>query len=75
MQRLAKVVPDCFDDAMELSDFATKRSKPDSIGVNDTVIDMLKNARTALFKAHVGMKVDFALRKFSETNQIDFEAL
>jgi hypothetical protein len=70
MQRLAKVVPDGFDDAMELLRFATERLKTidriSRIGSETLIIEMLKNVRTAAYNAHVKMRTDFILRSFNE---------
>ena len=75
MQRLSKTVPDHFDDAMELLDFATKRlNSIDDIDFAKTMlIGMLKNARAAAYKANLNMEVDFALRRFNET-RIEYDA-
>ena len=78
MQRLPKTVPDRFDDAMELFDFATKRLKIfdtiSRIGSETVIIDMLKNARTAIFKANARMRADYVLRLFDEGHHVAEDA-
>jgi hypothetical protein len=68
MQRLAKAVPDCFDDAMTLLKFATSRAESSTSidGMDKSIIAMLKNAARGAFKAYVSVRVDFALRRFDE---------
>ena len=77
MQRLSKTVPDHFDDAMELLDFATKRLNGiddiDFIRAKTMLTDMLKNARAAAYKANLNMQVDFALRRFNE-KRVEYDA-
>jgi hypothetical protein len=53
MQRLAKAVPDCFDDAMTLLKFATSQAKSlkGLEDVSQPTIAMLKNAAAGFFKA------------------------
>jgi hypothetical protein len=79
MLRLSKTVPDHFDDAMELLDFATKRlralTERGRIGADTAIVDMLKNAWTGLYKAHFRLKLDFGMRSFDEFNKVDYEAL
>jgi hypothetical protein len=68
MQRLAKAVPDCFDEAMTLLKFATSRAKSlkGLEDVSQPTIAMLKNAATGFFKAHVGLRMDNALERLHE---------
>jgi hypothetical protein len=56
MQRLAKAVPDCFDDAMTLLKFATSRAESSTSidGMDKSIIAMLKNAARGAFKAMKG---------------------
>ena len=68
MQRLAKAVPDCCDDAITLLEFATARAKSPK-AFDDTsgpIIAMLKNSVRGFFKAHIQIKVDSVLRRFDE---------
>jgi len=70
MQRLAKAVPDCFDDASALLEFATARLRfTKAFDSAELIVGMLKNARTGFFKAHVTARLDYALRTFDEVNQ------
>jgi len=50
MQRLAKAVPDCFEDAKELLEFAISLAKSSNAftRANSSIIAMLKNASTGL---------------------------
>jgi hypothetical protein len=68
MQRLAKTVPDDFDDAMTLLKFATARAESATLltGMAKSIIAMLKNAAKGTFTAYVKVRVDFALRRFDE---------
>ena len=67
MQRLAKAVPDDFDDAMALLKFATSRvesAKP----LDDArpAIAMLKHASEGFYQAHGKARANFILRALDE---------
>lgn len=68
MQRLAKAVPDCFDEAMTLLKFATSQAKSlkGLEDVSQPTIVMLKNAAAVFFKAQVGIRMDNVLERFHE---------
>jgi hypothetical protein len=40
------------------------------IGSETALIDMLKNARAAAYKAHMKMQLDFALHSFDEGHRV-----
>ena len=67
VQRLSETVPEVFDDAMALLEFAAWRLKS-SAALDDkkTTLSMLKNCATAFMKTHVQIRVDYVLRRFDE---------
>ena len=68
IKRLAKAVPDCFDDAETLLKFATSRLKifKDFDFMHEPLIAMLKNAGTRFFKARLRDCVNSSMRAFDE---------
>jgi hypothetical protein len=68
ISRLAKAVPDDFDDAMALLKFATSRAETTtSLGsIDKYFIAMLKNASEGFYQAHGKARVDFILRSLDE---------
>ncbi len=72
MQRLAKTVPDCFDDAMTLLEFATARGQSSKFldYASAPITAMLKNAAKGFYKADIQIKADYALHRFDERREI-----
>jgi len=67
LQRLAEVVPDCFDDAMALLEFAAWQMKS-AAPLDDKwpTIAILKKCADGFMKAHVKLRVDHPLHRFEE---------
>jgi len=68
MQRLAKAVPDDFDDAMALLKFATSRVESAKPLYDDArpTIAMLKHASEGFYQAHGKARANFILRALDE---------
>jgi hypothetical protein len=68
IKRLAKTVPDCFNDAETLLKFATLRLKvfKDFDFMHEPLIAMLKNAGLGFFKARLKDCVNSSMRQLDE---------
>jgi hypothetical protein len=68
IQRLAKTVPDCFEDAEKLLEFAISRLKAFKAFdfMHEPLIAMLKNAGTGFFKARLKDYLNSSERRFDE---------
>jgi len=75
MQGFAKVVPDCFDDAMALLEFAAWRVKSAApLDDKSPLIAMFKSSAAGSMKAHVKLQVDHTLRRFEERQFAEVDA-